>query len=216
MPPPRPRPRRPPAADVRTQRCRFENERGQRCRRLATVGDGLCRQHALVIELQLEGRASEVAGEIDRFIARQPPGSPLSLLAQLASGVLGRAVAGHQQRYPLPTPHRPGQIPRDQLRCDPVRGHGCYALHGPLHRCGCTCHGPQTRTSSSPRPPTPDPTVAARAILGFEPTETLTRERIQDRKRDLAKVFHPDRAGGSLQQMQRVNAAADTLFAKLP
>lgn len=52
-------------------------------------------------------------------------------------------------------------------------------------------------------------------ILGFEPAEILTIERVQDRKKALAKVFHPDLHGGSEAQMKRVNAAADVLLAKL-
>ena len=33
--------------------------------------------------------------------------------------------------------------------------------------------------------------------------------------RQLAKVFHPDKPGGSTKQMQRVNQAADLLIAQL-
>jgi hypothetical protein len=51
--------------------------------------------------------------------------------------------------------------------------------------------------------------------MGFEPNEPLTSERIHTRKQALARVFHPDRPGGSLAQMQRVNDAADTLLANL-
>jgi hypothetical protein len=75
---------------------------------------------------------------------------------------------------------------------------------------------PNPAAAPPPRRPPPDPTVEARVILGFEPGEPLTADKIKDRKRSLAKVFHPDRgSGGSVKQMQRVLAAADLLMARL-
>jgi hypothetical protein len=51
--------------------------------------------------------------------------------------------------------------------------------------------------------------------LGFEPGEPLTKEKVNKRKQALARVFHPDMAGGSEAQMKRINAAADLLLANL-
>jgi hypothetical protein len=66
------------------------------------------------------------------------------------------------------------------------------------------------------RPPEPvkakeDP----RVILGFEPGESLTRDVVKARKRALAGLFHPDKPGGSVSAMKRVNEAADTLLKSL-
>jgi curved DNA-binding protein CbpA len=55
----------------------------------------------------------------------------------------------------------------------------------------------------------------ARTILGFDPAQVLTKEAINDRRKQLAKVFHPDRPAGSLEAMKRVNLAADLLLAQL-
>jgi hypothetical protein len=80
---------------------------------------------------------------------------------------------------------------------------------------------PPRRFSSPPRPPPPrpapppDPSIRAREILGFEPNEPLTIEKVQKRKQQLARVFHPDMQGGSETQMKRINTAADALLAKL-
>ena len=52
-------------------------------------------------------------------------------------------------------------------------------------------------------------------VMGFEPTEPLTKAKISDRKQKLARVFHPDMPGGSEAQMKRINHAADLLMAKL-
>jgi len=48
-------------------------------------------------------------------------------------------------------------------------------------------------------------------VLGFDPTETLTLEDVGERRRALARIFHPDRPKGSVERMQRINNAADEL-----
>lgn len=55
------------------------------------------------------------------------------------------------------------------------------------------------------------PAENPRSVLGFAPGAKLTADLIKTRKRDLAKLFHPDR-GGSPDAMRRVNAAADVLL----
>lgn len=70
-----------------------------------------------------------------------------------------------------------------------------------------------------PPPRRPQPAQAAsmdpRMVLGFEPQEKLTEARIKDRKRQLAQLFHPDKPGGSISAMKRVNDAADALLKSL-
>jgi len=69
----------------------------------------------------------------------------------------------------------------------------------------------------APRTPPPPPTAAEdpRVVLGFEPGEQLTEARVKARKRELAGLFHPDKQGGSIRAMKRVNEAADTLLKNL-
>jgi hypothetical protein len=79
---------------------------------------------------------------------------------------------------------------------------------------------PRPGSSTPPRTPPPAPRTdsklaAARELLGFEPQEKLTIEAVNARRKALATVFHPDRAGGSVERMKRVNAAADLLVASL-
>ncbi len=38
---------------------------------------------------------------------------------------------------------------------------------------------------------------------------------ISDRRKALARKYHPDRPGGSTSKMQQINAAADLLIAQL-
>jgi hypothetical protein len=68
-----------------------------------------------------------------------------------------------------------------------------------------------------PRTPPPPPQTAEnpRVVLGFEPGEQLTAPRVKGRQRDLALLFHPDKQGGSVAAMKRVNEAATELLKTL-
>lgn len=67
---------------------------------------------------------------------------------------------------------------------------------------------------TSPQPEA-TPVDNPRRVLGFEPAESLSKESIKTRKRELAKVFHPDKPMGSVSAMKRVNEAADALLKEL-
>jgi hypothetical protein len=74
--------------------------------------------------------------------------------------------------------------------------------------------GAQARAQRATQPPPRkdiDLAKVARSILHFSPTESLTAEKIKDRRRELAKMCHPDK-GGSTDQMQKINRAADILI----
>ena len=77
--------------------------------------------------------------------------------------------------------------------------------------------GPHMPPPPPPRTPPPPPRAVEdpRVILGFEPGEQLTSARVKARKRELAKLFHPDKEGGSAHAMKRVNEAADELLKSL-
>ena len=73
------------------------------------------------------------------------------------------------------------------------------------------------RPSAADRLRTPE-AMHARAELGFNPGEPITAEAVSDRKRKLARKYHPDLAGRddrlrkrNDEKMRRVNAAADVL-----
>lgn len=75
----------------------------------------------------------------------------------------------------------------------------------------------RARAQAQPPQP-PDPRlaerIAARQTMGFAPGDQLTEDVIKDRKKMLARKYHPDR-GGSVERMSAINAAADTLLASL-
>ena len=52
--------------------------------------------------------------------------------------------------------------------------------------------------------------IDAKRTLGFEVREKLTLELVKARRRELAMKHHPDR-GGTVEAMQKINAAADLL-----
>lgn len=174
-------------ASPQSRFCRYEDPEGRRCRRIATVEDALCREHAIVLSGQLQhgGKLHEVIGAIDRELARS---------RDPVVGAFARFVSGLFAGSPPPFPQSQ-QAQQAQQRARSQQ---------------------PPRPSSPPRPPPPDPTIAARVVMGFEPTEPLTRELVTKRKQQLARVFHPDVSGGSDSHMKRVNQAADVLLAKLP
>jgi hypothetical protein len=64
---------------------------------------------------------------------------------------------------------------------------------------------------------------AARQVLGFTQDEILTQDAIRSRRTQLARKFHPDRAGADVararalgERMAAINAAADVLVDSLP
>lgn len=63
-------------------------------------------------------------------------------------------------------------------------------------------------------PPKAEPEEDPRVVLGFAADARLTPAMVKERKRELAKLFHPDKHG-SAAAMQRVNAAADLLLKNL-
>jgi hypothetical protein len=79
-----------------------------------------------------------------------------------------------------------------------------------------------TPRPSSPPPPPPreDPRevearkqfVQAKKVMGFAESEPITADDVRERKKVLARKYHPDRKGGSLERMQQINAAADVLL----
>lgn len=56
---------------------------------------------------------------------------------------------------------------------------------------------------------------AARRVMGFAQGLRLTEDMVTDRKRELAKRYHPDKPGGSTEKMAEVNDAADVLMESL-
>ena len=66
-----------------------------------------------------------------------------------------------------------------------------------------------------PAAPKTDPALAARALMHFSATEPLTEAIIKDRRKHLARIAHPDTAGGSTDAMARINRATEILIASL-
>lgn len=160
------------------------------------MGGGLCRQHAIVLEMELEdgATADRIVGVIDRSLVGRAPF--VTIVTGVLNGFLGHLFVSGQAQARA---QQPASSP------PPSRSRAA----GP----------PPPR--SAPPPPRPqareqDPRFKARELLGFEPAETLTKERVNKRRQSLAKVFHPDLGvNGSDAQMKRVNAAADLLLANL-
>jgi hypothetical protein len=79
---------------------------------------------------------------------------------------------------------------------------------------------PPRRRTAAPPPPPPVPDDAAALkdafiVLGIKPGTPLTIDLVKGRRRELTKLFHPDRGVmGNDDSMKRINAACDLLLAK--
>lgn len=185
MPPVRRRPQ------PQSTKCRFADQHGVRCTRLATVDGQLCRQHAAALEAQPVNFLEGLFGAIDRTVTKRLRADPLTrpFANELDVGQLLRQVF-QPRAHPAGAPVMPGQAGT------PPRGR-VYPPHQP--------------------PPPPGPTaeeVAVREallLMGFERLEGLTAAAIKDRKRKLAKTYHPDTGSGDEAAMKRIMAAADLL-----
>ena len=87
---------------------------------------------------------------------------------------------------------------------------------GLLDRVSGVIDHPQKVFRKGPRVPSHGArALEARTILGFGANEPLTEEKVKERKKALAQVFHPDLTRGNPEGMARVNAAADLLLSEL-
>lgn len=75
--------------------------------------------------------------------------------------------------------------------------------------------GDYSAFKSTPAEPTPKPTGPdPRKLMGFKPNVVLTEKEIRDRKRELSKVYHPDK-GFDDSLLKDINAAADQLLREI-
>lgn len=74
--------------------------------------------------------------------------------------------------------------------------------------------------AAPPPPPPEDPGIAearrafaaAKKVMGFADSQKITADDVRDRKKQLARKYHPDMPGGSAAKMAEINNAADVLL----
>ena len=89
------------------------------------------------------------------------------------------------------------------------------AIQGGIKRQQAAASAPRPQRPTPKRPGPPPPKEDPRQVLGFGPQVKLTVEIVKERRKQLAKVFHPDLMGGDNTAMQRVNSAAEVLLRDL-
>jgi len=74
----------------------------------------------------------------------------------------------------------------------------------------------KNRANQIPAAPPPPrvQSINPRTVLGFPPEMPLTRELVKQRQRDLAHIYHPDKAG-NVESMKMVNEATQKLLQSL-
>lgn len=192
-----------PPKSRRAERCVYI-EGGVRCRRSGTGDPSLCNPHRIV--MRDAGRPQQPLGGIADLVERVFTGRRVS--RKTWEGAIRDAAA----------------ILEQQAQASANASNGQQTSNGGF-RPGPGFQPPDSwrefvkKQQQKWAPPQPlDPKIEerrrARITLGFAPSEPVTLEVLQRRRRELARKHHPDR-GGSVAKMQAVNAAADVLEAEL-
>jgi Na+-translocating ferredoxin:NAD+ oxidoreductase RNF subunit RnfB len=157
----------------------------------------MCRHHYAQKQLDLsdDDIVSRILENADRFVSSQRGNSFLQAAAGIFSELMSPPVSQEARVLPKGPPIG---------RC---RTCGHIGLQG--HPCAVCIERARAQESSPPNADDP------RAVLGFKQDQTLTRQEIKTRQRQLAVIMHPD-SGGSDAGMQRINEAAAALLAELP
>ncbi len=186
------------------RKCTYR-ENGRRCPFTGEGNPALCRAHQIALqEASRPKRPFEVVA--DAFV-NFLQGKPINTEATIGAvdTLLGQWGSGMGADY----------------RPDVEAGEGEDSVHrGGGRPRGAAPWSTWREAGQGPRPGHADPEaeerrrieLAARQVMGFTASEILTEDQIRDRKKTLARRFHPDRRGGSLEQMKTVNAAADILL----
>lgn len=195
----------------RRQQCQW-TEVGRRCTRDVGEGQALCRPHQVAAAEQQRraqhaaARAAEsnpISELVEDFFADNPfaakAGQFLNDMGWSLGGIFGGGYSPPIDN--VPPPEVPPEY-RDQYR---------YQQH-------------QERQQAPPPPPSEDPRVVmrARVELGYGPSDPISADSIRDRRKQLARKWHPDLAGKdekrrrlNEERMRTINDSCDVLIASI-
>ncbi len=179
-------------------RCRY-TDAGQQCERPGLGEPPLCRAH---FELVRYGLPVEEDVDVDaRDLLEDLLEHPFArhIRAQLDHLMASLPLANNLSSLSYPFSPDPGKQPQFQ---GPDRAFASSTNRRPPPR--------RQPAPPPPQPSAPDP----RLVLHFGPNDPVTKQEIEKRRRELARLCHPDR-GGSTDAMQRINQAADALLAQV-
>jgi len=169
-------------------------ENGRQCRRSGTGTPALCPAHRLLFQQgQQPSRGDAIFDALDTwFSGRKVSKKKIRAAIHDLHDIAGSFQQGQAPGMPPPPP--PGRAPRP---------------------------GPPPPVADDPRlAEAKRRFMAAKRVLGFAESEPITAEQVTARRKELARRYHPDRAGRDdiarkrlEEQMIQVNAAADELLA---
>lgn len=184
----------------RVYRCAYREEARQ-CRRNGTGNPPLCQSHRVALE-QAAQQSQSFGGALGAVFVKFMNGKPITTedLGQVVSGWASTADASARA---APQHARPG---------------AARAYDDLLARLRQQAQQARRPPPPPPRARKPDP----RPILGFAAGQRVTVDEVQRRRRELARRYHPDRAGRDQRKaaelggkLAQINDAADQLIAEL-
>lgn len=185
----------------RRQQCSYRVGR-DRCRRDGSGNPALCNPHKIV-----------VAEETRRAERTQPGGAVRSMIDDFFNGrpITGEKVASAINDIAWGIGGMFGAAgPELFNEADPYDADAGEFQHERDNR----NRPPGEREYAAPVDEAAEKRAAIRAAkieLGFAENEPVTMVQVKARHRELARRHHPDRPGGSVAKMQRINAAVDLL-----
>lgn len=168
------------------RKCSYYNERGKRCGKKGTGNPPLCSAHMDALDLE---PAFDEDDPLNMVMGRVIEHPGVQQVLNSFQGYLD-TIAWNLDRASRVVPPPPRQAPKNGQ------------------------HTPPRRPAPPPPAPKPQNGLSERIILGFGPHVVLTAALVKERRRELAKLYHPDR-GGSHEALARVNDAADRLLKNL-
>lgn len=186
----------------RQPRCAYREGR-QQCRRIGYGNPPLCDPHRALIEDQ--ANAPSLAASLGTIVGKFIRGEPIT--KDDLRGAFVDGMRGGVRRHDDPRADDP------RAAREPV-GDGFDWAYEQLKRRQAQQQA-EAAAAAARAAAALETTKKAIRELGFKPNQTLTIEMVNKRRRELARKHHPDRPGGSVEKMQKVNAAADHLVAVL-
>lgn len=169
------------------RRCAYLTRSGRPCIKVGIGNPPLCRVHRLKIEGEVEDDFTD--NILDRVLDHPT-----------AQGAFNRIAGSFDRIAQYIDVLSTGRIPRRE------REEEASSSQPP----------PRANGHARPVPPPPRPSGEnPYLVLGFTPGVKITAEMVKERRKELAKLFHPDKQAGSTEAMKRVNTAAETLLARL-
>lgn len=200
--------------------CEFRDG-NRKCRRQGSGTPAICAQHRAALEAFHGIRptvGSQLGSILEAVISGKKP--PAAQVNQVVAGVVGRVMGREisadeiaEARARMARGESPWPSGESDSESDGM-GEAWKKVqeHMNARRQRKTAeHDPAKARAEYERQQRLRAITKAREVMGYGPKEAVKKDELKARYRDLAKKYHPDRPGGSVERMQELNEAMEVL-----